>query len=57
VDLTNLVEEGTVQLDLFTDRDKKLSMLKVMDNIKDRYGDDAIMRASSNRSWASSKAR
>jgi DNA polymerase-4 len=47
VDLTNLVEEGTIQLDLFSDRDKKLSMLKVMDNIKDRYGDDAIMRASS----------
>ena len=47
VDLTNLVEEGVLQLDLFEDRDKKLSMLKVMDNIKDRYGDDAIMRASS----------
>jgi DNA polymerase IV len=47
VDLSNLVDEGTLQLDLFEDRDKKLSMLKVMDNIKDRYGDDAIMRASS----------
>jgi nucleotidyltransferase/DNA polymerase involved in DNA repair len=47
VDLSNLVEEGTMQLDLFEDRDKKLSMLKVMDIIKDRYGDDAIMRASS----------
>jgi nucleotidyltransferase/DNA polymerase involved in DNA repair len=47
VDLSGLEEEGVLQLDLFDDRDKKISMLKVMDNIKDRYGDDAIMRASS----------
>jgi hypothetical protein len=45
--LSGLVEEGTLQLDLFSDRDKKINMLKVMDDIKDRYGDDAIMRASS----------
>jgi DNA polymerase-4 len=47
VDLSGLEEDTAIQLDLFDDRDKKLSMLKVMDNIKDRYGDDAIMRASS----------
>jgi DNA polymerase-4 len=47
VDLKNWVEEGTLQLDLFDDRDRKLNMLKMMDKIKERYGDDAIMRASS----------
>jgi DNA polymerase-4 len=47
VDLSGLEEEEVLQLDLFDDRNKKINMLKVMDSIKDRYGDDAIMRASS----------
>jgi len=47
VDLSGLEEEGVLQLDLFDDRNKKINILKVMDNIKDRFGDDAIMRASS----------
>jgi DNA polymerase-4 len=47
VDLSRLVADDILQLDLFDDRDKKLRMLSAMDTIKDRFGEAAIMRASS----------
>lgn len=47
VTLTNLVEKGETQLDLFEDRAKKNDIGYVMDAIRDKYGSTAILRASS----------
>ncbi|WP_067727733.1 DNA polymerase IV [Oceanobacillus damuensis] len=47
VTLTNLVEKGETQLDLFEDRAKKSDIGYVMDAIRDKYGSTAILRASS----------
>jgi nucleotidyltransferase/DNA polymerase involved in DNA repair len=47
VDMSGLIDDDIYQLDLFEDRDKKIKMLKVMDDIKDRFGEASILRASS----------
>ncbi len=45
--LTQLVRDDVQYLDLFTDRAKTYDLERAMDGIKDRYGDTAILRASS----------
>lgn len=47
VSLTDLVSDQVVQLDLFHDREKELALEKAADQIKLKYGNAAIMRASS----------
>ena len=47
VTLTNLVDDGHMQLDLFTERSKQKEIGLVMDAIRQRYGTRAILRASS----------
>ncbi|WP_087973153.1 DNA polymerase IV [Oceanobacillus rekensis] len=47
VTLTNLVDKGETQLDLFEDRTKKNDIGYCMDAIRDKYGSTAILRASS----------
>ncbi|WP_217592367.1 DNA polymerase IV [Cohnella sp. GbtcB17] len=47
ISLGGLSDEGVDQLDLFEDRQAILRMERATDYIKDRYGSDAIMRASS----------
>jgi len=47
VTLTNLVDDGHMQLDLFTERSKQKEIGLVMDAIRKRYGTRAILRASS----------
>ncbi|MCZ8512489.1 DNA polymerase IV [Paenibacillus filicis] len=45
VALGGLTEDRTVQLVLFGDRDRKIALERVKDQIKDKYGDDSILRA------------
>jgi nucleotidyltransferase/DNA polymerase involved in DNA repair len=45
--LSNLVDDATYQLTLFEDQVKSRALDKATDNIKDRYGSAAIVRASS----------
>lgn len=45
--LTQLSADDTYQLTLFEDRTAAYSLERAADSIKDRFGDDAIMRASS----------
>jgi DNA polymerase V len=47
VTLTNLTDDGDTQLDLFSERPKQKDIGFVMDDIRDRYGATAILRASS----------
>lgn len=47
VTLGNLSDDSVMQLTLFDDRNALYSLEKAADEIKDRYGSDAIMRASS----------
>lgn len=47
VTLTNLSDDGDTQLDLFEERPKQKDIGYVMDNIRDRFGATAILRASS----------
>lgn len=47
ISLTQLTSDSVFQLTLFDDRIKAYSLEKATDEIKDRYGSDAIMRASS----------
>ncbi|MFC2947379.1 DNA polymerase IV [Virgibacillus sediminis] len=47
VTLDNLFDKQETQLDLFEDRTKKNDIGYVMDDIRDRYGSTAILRASS----------
>jgi nucleotidyltransferase/DNA polymerase involved in DNA repair len=47
VQLGQLQSDRNIQLDLFQDREKKLRLGFVMDEIKDRFGSTAILRASS----------
>ncbi|WP_082232575.1 DNA polymerase IV [Halobacillus massiliensis] len=47
VTLTNLEEDIATQLTLFDDRPKQKDIGKVMDEIRDKYGSMAILRASS----------
>jgi DNA polymerase-4 len=47
VSLSDLVEDSTYQLTLFDDKEHLRAVDKVMDDIKDRFGDIAILRASS----------
>ncbi|MFD1040200.1 DNA polymerase IV [Virgibacillus byunsanensis] len=47
VTLDNLFEKGETQLDLFEDRSKKNDIGYVMDAIRNKYGSNAILRASS----------
>ncbi|NMM51336.1 DNA polymerase IV [Paenibacillus aquistagni] len=47
VSLTDLVSDQIVQLDLFHDRERELALEKAADQIKLKYGNAAIMRASS----------
>lgn len=47
VTLGKLYDETDLQLDLFHDRTKQNDIGRVMDNIKDRFGSTAILRASS----------
>lgn len=47
VTLTNLSEDNETQLDLFYERPKQKDVGIVMDNIRNRYGETAILRASS----------
>lgn len=45
--LTQLTDDSVIQLSLFDDRIKAYSLERATDEIKDRYGSDAIMPASS----------
>ncbi|OME83101.1 DNA polymerase IV [Paenibacillus sp. FSL A5-0031] len=45
--LTQLAKDDIQYLDLFTDRAKTYDLERAMDQIKDRFGDSAILRASS----------
>ncbi|MEW4425913.1 hypothetical protein AB1I68_00300 [Paenibacillus pabuli] len=47
VSLSQLSNAGTYQLSLFDDQETKRAIDKVMDDIKDRFGDISILRASS----------
>ncbi len=47
VTLDNLREDGETQLDLFDDRPRKKDIGYVMDAIRNKYGSNAILRASS----------
>jgi len=47
VTLTNLMDDGETQLDLFMERSKQKDIGYVMDTIRDRFGATAILRASS----------
>ena len=47
VSLSDLSDAETYQLSLFDDQEQKRAVDKVMDEIKDRFGDIAILRASS----------
>jgi DNA polymerase-4 len=47
VTLTGLVPEGEYQIDMFRDREEEIKLDKTMDQIKNKYGATAIMRASS----------
>lgn len=47
ISLTQLTKDNIQQLDLFEDRTRVFELEKATDDIKDRYGEDAIMRASS----------
>lgn len=47
VSLSNLSSADTYQLSLFDDQEQKRAIDRVMDDIKDRFGDIAILRASS----------
>ncbi|MFC5702229.1 DNA polymerase IV [Cohnella faecalis] len=47
VSLTQLSDDGVLQLTLFDDRPSAYRLERASDGIKDRYGSDAIMRASS----------
>jgi nucleotidyltransferase/DNA polymerase involved in DNA repair len=47
ISLTQLTDDSTYQLTLFDDRAAAYDIERVNDNIKDRYGSGAIMRASS----------
>lgn len=47
VALSNLSSSDTYQLSLFDNTEKKRAIDKVMDDIKDRYGEISILRASS----------
>ncbi|MBH0229781.1 DNA polymerase thumb domain-containing protein [Halobacillus yeomjeoni] len=46
ISLGNITEDSDIQLDLFdTERDKKRDLGYVMDEIRDRYGQDMLLRA------------
>ena len=47
VTLTNLTDDDDIQLDLFHERTKNKDIGHVMDKIRERFGSDAILRASS----------
>ncbi len=47
VALTNLEDEMAVQLNLFDDQPKKKDLAEAMDQIRDKYGATAVLRASS----------
>lgn len=47
VNLGQLVPDNVLQLNLFTDNVKRQSLAHAMDDIRDRFGNDAILRASS----------
>ncbi|WP_074961853.1 DNA polymerase IV [Paenibacillus sp. LC231] len=47
VNLSELVDDGALQMSLFVDRDKMLRIEKTVDYIKDRFGETAILPASS----------
>ncbi len=47
VSLTNLNDESDVQLSLFRDRTKEKDVGEVMDEIRDKFGSTAILRATS----------
>ncbi|WP_103110308.1 DNA polymerase IV [Brevibacillus reuszeri] len=47
VNLGELVPDNVVQLSLFTDNQKRRSLAHAMDDIRERYGPDAILRATS----------
>lgn len=47
ISLSQLVDDTAIQLTLFDDRSRAYSLEKATDEIKDRYGSAAIMRASS----------
>lgn len=47
ISLTQLSDDDTYQLTLFEDRAKVYSLEQATDSIKDRFGDAAVMRASS----------
>ncbi len=45
ITLSELVSDDEYQLVLFDDRERKMALARTMDQIKQRYGDAAIMRA------------
>jgi DNA polymerase-4 len=47
VTLGQLVPDNVLQLNLFTDNHKRRSLAHAMDDIRTRYGQDAILRAAS----------
>lgn len=47
ITLTDLTDDGIVQLTLFEDRATAYALERVTDKIKDRYGSAALLRASS----------
>lgn len=47
VSLEQLVPDNVLQLNLFTDNHKRRSLAHAMDDIRSRYGQDAILRAAS----------
>ncbi|GKS10096.1 hypothetical protein YDYSY3_10960 [Paenibacillus chitinolyticus] len=57
IDLSQLTDDNTYQLDLFEDIEKNLILAKTQDHIKDRYGGAAIIRASSLLETAQAKER
>ncbi|MFC5449052.1 DNA polymerase IV [Paenibacillus aestuarii] len=57
VDLSQLTDDSTYQLDLFEDIERNLRLAKAQDSIKDRFGSASILRASSLLKTAQAKER
>ncbi|MMZ56566.1 DNA polymerase IV [compost metagenome] len=47
ISLSNVAPDDALQLDLFQDNEKQRNLAKAMDAIRDKYGSDSLLRASS----------
>jgi DNA polymerase V len=57
VSLSNLMNEESVQLSLFENREKERTLAKAMDEIRDKFGSNALLRAASYTSGSLARIR